>query len=49
VWRHQWEHTQESRYRDVLVTYNREDCQALKALTDTLWFGVQFDWTPHWV
>src|SRR5215475_4191618 len=30
VWRHQWEHTQEESYRDLLVTYNREDCQALK-------------------
>ena len=30
VWRHQWEHTQEAQYRDVLVTYNREDCQALR-------------------
>jgi RNase_H superfamily len=22
VWRHQWEHTQEGTYRDLLVTYN---------------------------
>ena len=36
VWRHQWEHTQEGTYRDLLVTYNREDCQALKLLTDEL-------------
>jgi predicted RecB family nuclease len=36
VWRHQWEHTQEATYRDLLVTYNREDCQALKQLTDEL-------------
>jgi predicted RecB family nuclease len=36
VWRHQWEHTQERTYRDLLVTYNREDCQALKRLTDEL-------------
>jgi predicted RecB family nuclease len=36
VWRHQWEHTQDGTYRDVLVTYNREDCQALKLLTDEL-------------
>jgi transposase len=36
VWRHQWEHTQEATYRDLLVTYNREDCQALKRLTDEL-------------
>jgi len=36
VWRHQWEQTQEAQYRELLVTYNREDCQALKALTDEL-------------
>ena len=36
VWRHHWEQTQEAQYREVLVTYNREDCQALKLLTDEL-------------
>jgi predicted RecB family nuclease len=36
VWRHHWEQTQEAHYRDVLVTYNREDCQALKAVMDEL-------------
>jgi predicted RecB family nuclease len=36
VWRHHWEQTQEAHYRDVLVTYNKEDCQALKAVTDEL-------------
>jgi transposase len=36
VWRHQWEGTQDVTYREVLVTYNREDCQALKVLTDEL-------------
>ena len=36
VWRHHWEQTQEAHYRDVLVTYNREDCRALKAVTDEL-------------
>src|SRR5215211_4718922 len=36
VWRHQWEDTQESTYRDLLETYNREDCHALKLLTDEL-------------
>jgi predicted RecB family nuclease len=36
LWRHHWEQTQEAHYRDVLVTYNREDCQALKAVTDEL-------------
>src|SRR5919197_516940 len=36
VWRHQWEQTQDVTYREVLVTYNREDCQALKVLMDEL-------------
>jgi RNase_H superfamily len=36
VWRHQWEQTQEAHYRERLVTYNREDCHALKMLTDAL-------------
>src|SRR4030095_9587561 len=36
VWRHQWEETQDATYRELLVTYNKEDCQALKVLTDAL-------------
>jgi predicted RecB family nuclease len=36
VWRHHWEHTQNATCREVLVTYNREDCQALKVLMDEL-------------
>src|SRR5262249_50647080 len=36
VWRHHWEQTQDATYREVLVTYNREDCQALKVLMDEL-------------
>ena len=36
VWRHQWEDTQDETYRDLLVTYNREDCHVLKQLTDEL-------------
>ena len=36
VWRHYWEATQQVKYREQLVTYNREDCQALKLLTDEL-------------
>jgi predicted RecB family nuclease len=36
VWRHHWEQTQDVTYREILVTYNREDCQALKVLTDEL-------------
>ena len=36
VWRHQWETTQDTQYREVLATYNKEDCQVLKLLTDEL-------------
>src|SRR5215831_6110851 len=36
VWWHHWEHTQEESYQDMLVTYNREDCQVLKLLVDEL-------------
>lgn len=36
VWRHHWDETQDTQYRDLLVTYNKEDCQALKLLTDEL-------------
>jgi len=36
VWRHHWEHTQDATYRELLVTYNKEDCQALKILIEEL-------------
>jgi predicted RecB family nuclease len=36
VWRHHWEQTQDATYRNILVTYNREDCQGLKLLIDEL-------------
>ncbi len=36
VWRHHWETTQDATYRERLVTYNKEDCHALKILTDEL-------------
>jgi len=36
VWRHYWDETRDAQYQDLLVTYNREDCQALKLLTDEL-------------
>src|SRR5207302_7479840 len=34
VWRHQWEDTGQDEYRTRLITYNREDCQALYRLLD---------------
>jgi predicted RecB family nuclease len=36
VWRHRWEETGESQYQEMLVTYNREDCEALWLLTEEL-------------
>ena len=36
VWRHQWEETREATSKDLLLTYNAEDCQALQLLTDEL-------------
>jgi predicted RecB family nuclease len=36
VWRYKWENMQDTKYKDLLVVYNREDCQALKLLTDKL-------------
>lgn len=36
VWRHHWDQTSDSQYQDLLVTYNQEDCLALKVLVDEL-------------
>jgi predicted RecB family nuclease len=36
VWRYQWENMQDAKYKDLLLVYNREDCEALKLLTDKL-------------
>jgi predicted RecB family nuclease len=36
VWRHHWEETREETSKDLLLTYNAEDCQALQLLTDEL-------------
>jgi hypothetical protein len=36
VWRHHWEATGESQYREMLVTYNREDCEASWFLLEEL-------------
>jgi predicted RecB family nuclease len=36
VWRHQWETTREHEYKEVLLTYNAEDCRALLALASFL-------------
>jgi hypothetical protein len=36
VWRYRWENTREDSYKDLLLTYNAEDCQALLALRSYL-------------
>jgi predicted RecB family nuclease len=36
VWRHYWDETYNDQYKGLLVTYNQEDCKALKLLTDEL-------------
>jgi len=36
VWRYYWEETSDTQYRGLLVTYNQEDCLALKLLVDEL-------------
>jgi hypothetical protein len=36
VWRYHWEQTGDLVYQQQLETYNEEDCQALKLLTDVL-------------
>lgn len=36
VWRKRWEATRSDKWRDRLVTYNREDCAALRRITEFL-------------
>ena len=36
VWRHHWDTIHNPYYKNTLLTYNAEDCQALKFLTDEL-------------
>lgn len=36
VWRHRWLETHNKKYKQLLVKYNNEDCQALKLLIDKL-------------
>ena len=36
VWRHHWDESKDGKYRESLVTYNEEDCRALKLLTDKI-------------
>ena len=36
VWRHRWEMTRDERFRQSLLKYNREDCEAVRLLVDRL-------------
>jgi predicted RecB family nuclease len=36
VWRHHWEETHSDEYKELLLTYNEDDCRALKLLVDEL-------------
>lgn len=36
VWRQYWDETHDEQYKSILLTYNEEDCQALKLLVDKL-------------
>ena len=36
VWRHHWENTHDDKYKKQLLTYNQEDCHALKVVTDAI-------------
>jgi predicted RecB family nuclease len=36
VWRHRWEETGDDKFKEALVTYNKEDCVALRLLTDEI-------------
>jgi predicted RecB family nuclease len=36
VWRHRWEVTRDERFRQCLLPYNREDCEAVRLLVDRL-------------
>jgi predicted RecB family nuclease len=36
VWRYHWEETRSRKYQEMLLTYNEEDCKALKQLSDAL-------------
>ena len=36
VWRHHWDKTRDNSFRETLITYNQEDCLALRLLKDRL-------------
>jgi len=36
VWRHRWEETEKKKFKDLLLSYNREDCDAVRLLAGEL-------------
>jgi predicted RecB family nuclease len=36
VWRHRWEETGKKKFKDLLLSYNQEDCHAVRLLTKDL-------------
>ena len=36
IWRYQWDQTNDTKFKDLLIEYNQEDCQAAKLLTDKI-------------
>src|SRR5262249_53647228 len=36
AWRHRWEASRDERFRQSLLQYNREDCEAVRLLVDRL-------------
>jgi len=36
VWRYRWENTRDDKYKKQLLTYNQEDCLALKVVSDAI-------------
>src|SRR5204863_6684970 len=36
AWRHRWEATRDERFRQSLLQYNREDCEAVRLLVERL-------------
>ncbi|MFH1881911.1 MAG: TM0106 family RecB-like putative nuclease [Planctomycetota bacterium] len=36
VWRYRWEETRRKKFKDLLLSYNREDCHAVRLLTEEL-------------
>ena len=47
VWRRKWEETGSVTFKDMLTTYNLEDCAALKRVTECLYAACSYPCEPH--